>query len=234
MSRRDLLVLSVWCAALLALLCPVWARPGAVFFNHGDLYTYHAPLRSLTASMLQSGRLPFWDPYILLGVPHAANPQAALFYPPTLLSSFLPVARALMWDQVFHLLWGGVGLFALCRAQGLDRAAAATLACAFALSPLLVYRVTAGIPTLLAALAWTPWLWLFWLGGETGFFAAAAALQLLSGHAQFLAVNAAGMALWAAAHPRRVALLRALVAGYLGAAALTAIQWILTAQFLRR
>ncbi|NNN06323.1 MAG: hypothetical protein HKL90_10525 [Elusimicrobia bacterium] len=233
MSRSDLLVLSFWCAAVLALLSPVWARPDAVFFNHGDLFTYHVPLRSLTAAALQSGRLPFWNPYILLGLPHAANPQAALFYPPALLGVFFPIARALTWDQVFHLLWAGIGMFLLARAQRLDRAGAAILASSFALSPLLIYRVTAGIPTLLAALAWIPWLWLFWLSGMTALLMGAIALQLLSGHAQFLLINAVGMGLWALARADRGKLLKELSLAGAGGAALTALQWILTAQFLR-
>ena len=233
MSRNDLLVLGLWCAAVLALLAPVWAIPGAAFFNHGDLYTYHVPLRSLTAAALQAGRLPFWNPYILLGVPHAANPQAALFYPPALLEAFFPVVTALVWDQVLHLLWAGAGMFLLARAQRLDRSGAFVLASAFALSPFLVYRVTAGIPTLLAALAWTPWLWLAWLSGSGLLLAAGFALQLLSGHAQFLVINGAAMAAWALFSDGRVALYARLAAAGAAALALTAAQWPLTAQFLR-
>jgi hypothetical protein len=203
------------------------------FFNHGDLYGYHLPLRSLTASSLQSGLLPFWNPYILLGVPQAANPQAALFYPAGLLAAFFPVVTALVWDQVLHLLWAGAGMFLLARAQRLDRSGAFVLASAFALSPFLVYRVTEGIPTLLAALSWTPWLWLAWLSGFPGLLAAAFALQLLSGHGQFLLINGTAMALWALLRDgRRVLLSRLVVAG--GAAlGLTAAQWFLTAQFLK-
>ena len=233
MSRNDLLVLGLWCAAVLALLAPVWARPGAAFFNHGDLYTYAAPLRSLTASGLQSGRLPFWNPYILLGVPHAANPQAALFYPAALLEAFFPVVTGLVWDQVLHFLWAGAGMFLLARAQRLDRASAAALASAFALSPFLAYRVTAGIPTLLAALAWTPWLWLAWLSGAWLLLAAAFALQLLSGHAQFLVINGAAMAAWALFPAGRGVLYARLASAGAAALALTAAQWAPTAQFLR-
>lgn len=232
MSRRDCLVLGVWCAAVLALLAPVWARPGAAFLNHGDLYAYHVPLRHFSAEALQQGRLPFWNPYILLGLPHAANPQSVLFYPISLLGFFWPAVPALVWDQVFHLLWAGAGLFLLARSQGLSRGGAAVLASAYALSPFLVYRVTAGIPTLLAALAWAPWLWLSWLSGPPGLLAAAWALQFFSGHAQFLVVNAAGMGLWALARGPRGALLGRLMREGGLAFLLAALQWVLTAQFL--
>ena len=234
MSRNDLLVLGLWCAAVLALLSPVWSVAGAVFFNFGDLFTYHAPLRELTAAELQAGRLPFWDPYILMGVPHLANPQTALFYPLALASSFFPVSTALVGDTTFHLLWAGAGMFLLGRAHRIGRAGAFALACGFALSPFLVYRVTAGIPTLLAALSWVPWLWLAWLGGAVEILAATFALQLLSGHGQFLVMNAVAMAIWAFFSVRRAVLLRRLGVAGAAALALTLAQWVLSQQYLQQ
>lgn len=232
MSRKDLLVLALWSLSVLTLLAPVWARPGTVFFNHGDLYTYHVPLRSLTASALIEGHLPFWDPYILLGVPHAANPQAVLFYPPALLGAVLPIVSALTWDQILHILWAGLGVFLLARAQRLDRVGAAILASAYALSPFLIYRVTAGIPTLLDALSWVPWLWLAWLSGVPGLLAACWALQLFSGHAQFLLVNIVAMALWSLCRDGRRTLLTRMAKEGAVALVLTAVQWLPTAQYL--
>jgi hypothetical protein len=208
-------------------------RPGTSFFNHGDLYTYHVPLRSLTASSLQSGHMPFWNPYILLGVPHLANPQAAIFYPPALLWSILPVVTASVWDQILHILWAGAGMFLLARFSRLDRVASFVLTSAYALSPFLVYRVTAGIPTLVAALSWAPWLWLAWLSGSLLLLSAAFALQLLSGHGQFLVVNGVAMALWAVCRDGRRELLARLALAGGGALALTAAQWIPTAEYLR-
>ena len=233
MSRKDFLVLFLWFLAVLTLLSPVWTKPGATFFNHGDLYTYHVPLRSLTASELIGGRLPFWNPYILLGVPHAANPQSVLFYPPALLGVFFPVAGALTWDQILHLLWAGLGVFLLARSQRLDRVGAAILASAYALSPFLVYRVTSGIPTLLASLSWVPWLWLAWLSGPIGLAAAVLALQLLSGHGQFLLINLAAMIVWSLCRDGRRGLLTRLAREGAFAAVLAAAQWWPTAEFLR-
>lgn len=233
MTRRDLIVVGALAAAVLALTASVWARPGGAFFNHGDLYAYHWPLRHHTAAALIEGRLPFWNPYVLLGVPHAANPQAALFYPAGILGFLLPVVTALVWDQIFHLLWAGLGAFLLARFARLPRAAAAALAAAYALSPFLIYRVTAGIPTLVAALSWAPWAWLAWLGASAPLLAAVFALQFFSGHPQFLLINAVAMGLWAAAHPRRLTLWTRLAAGAGGALALAAVQWLPTLELLR-
>ena len=233
MTRRDLIVVGALAAAVLALTACVWARPGRAFFNHGDLYAYHWPLRHHTAAALIEGRLPFWNPYILLGVPHAANPQAALFYPASILGFLLPAVTALVWDQILHLLWAAVGAFLLARSARLPRAAAAALAASYALSPFLIYRVTAGIPTLLAALSWAPWAWLAWLAGSIPLLSAVFALQFFSGHPQFLVVNAAAMGLWSAARPERLPLWGRLAAGAAGSMALAAVQWIPTLELLR-
>lgn len=115
MTRRDIIVVGALLIFVLAMTASVWARPGRAFFNHGDLYAYHWPLRHHTAAALIEGRLPFWNPYIMLGVPHAANPQAALFYPAAIMGFLLPVVTALVWDQILHLLWAALGAFLLVR-----------------------------------------------------------------------------------------------------------------------
>lgn len=233
MTRRDLIVVGTLAAAVLALTASVWTRPGGAFFNHGDLYAYHWPLRHHTAASLIEGRLPLWNPYIMLGVPHAANPQVALFYPAAVLGFLLPVMTSLVWDQLLHLLWAGLGAFLLARSARLPRAGAAALAAAYALSPFLIYRVTAGIPTLVAALSWAPWAWLAWLYGSAPLLAAVFALQFHSGHPQFLVINAAGMGLWAASRPGRLTLWKRLAVGAGGALALAAAQWLPTLELLR-
>ncbi|MBI4061451.1 MAG: hypothetical protein HY403_08485 [Elusimicrobia bacterium] len=232
MTRRDRIVVGAVATAVLALTASVWAHSGRTFFNHGDLYAYHWPLRHHTAAALVEGRLPFWNPYVMLGVPHAANPQAALFYPAAVLSFLLPVMTALVWDQILHLLWAALGAFLLARSARLPRAGAAALAAAYALSPFLIYRVTAGIPTLIAALSWAPWAWLAWLGGSASFLAAVFALQFFSGHPQFLVINAVGMGAWSLALGRGREFGR-LAAAACGALALAAAQWLPTLELLR-
>ena len=233
MTRRDLLAAAALAAVLLGVGARVLASPGAVFFNHGDLFTYHWPLRALTAAALAEGRLPFWNPWVLLGVPHAANPQAVLFYPPALLGAVLPMGRALTLDQLGHLLWACLGAFLLARQGRLGRGPAAALAAAYALSPFLVFRVAAGIPTLLASLAWAPWAWLAWAAGAPFLLAAVFALQFLSGHPQFLLANAAAMALWAAVRRDRVRLLSSLAGGAAVSLLLAAAQWPGLVELLR-
>jgi hypothetical protein len=230
MRRSDLALIAVWSAVVLALAGSALWSPALSLFSYGDLHTYHYPMRHLAASALQAGRLPFWNPYILSGLPLLANPQSVLFYPVSALGFTLPLSLALTWDSVLHLLWAGLGVTLLARREGLASGKAAALAAGYALSPFLIYRVTAGIPTLVAALAWAPWCWLALLSRSRGLLAAAWALQALSGHPQFLIVNAAGMALWAGL--RRPVLWLEMTQAAGGALLLTCLQWVPTAQFL--
>ncbi|HAH06062.1 MAG TPA: hypothetical protein DCM05_05955 [Elusimicrobia bacterium] len=230
MKRQDFVLLALFALLALALLAPAGLVLGLVPAGYGDLLAYHHPLRHLAVSALQAGRLPGWNPYIFGGVPLLANPQATVFYPVSLLGLFFPMTLALSWDLLAHWIWAALGTHLLARRKKLSALSAFTLACAYALSPFLVYRVTMGIPTQLAALAWVPWAWLAMESGLSGLLALVWALQFLSGHPQFLVINALGMALWCGARaPRR---LGALVLEGLGALALALMQWPLTWEFL--
>lgn len=232
MRNREIFLYALWVAAALVLLGLPLLVPGTALANFGDLYTYHYPLRHLVASTLQSGRLPFWNPYVFCGLPLAANPQAVLFYPGGVLNALFPLSLALSWDFAGHLLWAGWGMLLLARRERLNAGAAVFLAAIYGFSPFLIYRITEGIPTLLAALAWVPWCWLAFLSLRPGFLAAAWALQLLSGHPQFLLVNALGMAAWACCRGERLRLMTRFALEGAAAAVLAALQWPATWQFL--
>ena len=232
MRAKDIIVFLLLAGLVGVLLAPALFSPGAAVAGFGDLFAYHYPLRHLAGSALQAGHLPFWNPYIFCGGPLSANSQAALFYPLSVLSLVLPLTLALSWDFAAHLVWGGLGLILLARREGLRASSALFLACIYCFSPFVLYRMTAGIPTLLASLAWAPWCWLAFLSFRPGGLAAAWALQFLSGHPQFLFANALGMAAWALCRKERGRLLARFVAEGLGAAALAAVQWPATWQFV--
>jgi hypothetical protein len=233
MTRRSAAFFALPALLWAALLYPSWAHPRWVPQGFGDLMAYHYPMRHLVVSALESGRLPFWNPSIFGGLPLAANPQSVLFYPASLLGYFLPLPLAFSWDFLLHGLWAALGMFLLARRHGLTSAASAAASALFCLAPFLVYRVTEGIPTLLAGLSWVPWAWLAW-GRSAPLLGAVWGLQFLSGHPQFLIANALGMGLWGLVDRARGRLLPRLLAGALVALALAAAQWIPTAQFLGR
>ncbi|MEK7746489.1 MAG: hypothetical protein AAB576_07475 [Elusimicrobiota bacterium] len=229
MTSKDGFFLALLAALTATVLAPILLQPALMAGNFGDLYSYHLPLRHLAASRLQSGQLPFWNPYIFSGLPLLANPQSSLFYPPSLLFQVLPAGYAFTLFYAFHLLWGAFGMQLLLRKAGLDGAGACVLAVSFALSPFLIYRIPQGIPTHLAALSHVPWCWLALLSGRVPLLAAAWSLQFLSGHPQFSLINAIGMAGACALSRERLFFLFKAGAA---AAALSVIQLFPTAEFL--
>ncbi|MBI4346304.1 MAG: hypothetical protein HY553_05590 [Elusimicrobia bacterium] len=232
MTKRDGKLLAALFLLIAVLFAPLVLRPWLMPHNFGDLWSYHYPLRHLTAARLQEGQLPLWNPYIFAGVPHAANPQALLFYPLAQLHYFLPLAWAFSLDAAFHVLWAALGAYLLLRAWRLQAAGAALLAAAYALSPFLVYRVMQGVPTHLSALSWAPWIWLAALSRHPLPMTLAFALQVLSGHPQFALVNAIGLGLWGLIRsPRRaIALVPAATLGLFLAAA----QVVPTLEYLKQ
>lgn len=230
MTPRDAGWSSLLVLGAAALLFPALADPGRAVANFGDLYGYHVPLHHLAASRVAAGQMPFWNPYVFSGLPHLADPQTALFYPPAALTRLFPVVWAFTALALAHLALAAVGAQLLARRLGVGPVSAAALGAAFALSPFTAGRLLQGVPTLLFALAWGPWCWLALLERRAWLLAGTWALQGLSGHPQFAAINALAMAAWAAADPRGRG--RAFALAGAGAAALAAFQAVPAAELL--
>jgi len=69
----------------------------------GDAYTYFYPYRAYAAQALRSGQLPLWNPYLFLGVPYLANPQAAVFYPLNWPLAWLSAPKLVAWSIAIHV-----------------------------------------------------------------------------------------------------------------------------------
>jgi hypothetical protein len=90
----------------------------------GDLSYIHHPWRALDAQLLQSGRLPLWNPYLYFGMPLAATMQDSAFYPGSVPFFIFSFADALL---IFHLVhyWLSAALaFLWLRSLGLKRTSA--------------------------------------------------------------------------------------------------------------
>jgi hypothetical protein len=122
---------------------PVAHYPNAVFLRQA-VQTYHV--------------VPLWSPSILSGYPFAADPLSGLWYPPGWLVLLLPLPFGFNFAIALHLVWGGMGMYALLREEGLGHAAALLGAVGFAAMPKLFAHYGAGHLTLLYAVSWTPWL----------------------------------------------------------------------------
>lgn len=181
------LLLCVFAAVLFA--APLM-HPASMTANYGDIYLHYYPLKHLSAEHLMAGRMPVWNPYIYTGQPLLANPQAAVFYPFSMLFLFLPLPFAFTAFMAVHIALAGVVMLLFLRVISRSSSAALFSSIAFMLSSFMVFKVVAGHPVALSGYVWLPLImlllektahandhaWPLLLGG-------AAALQLLSGHA---------------------------------------------------
>ncbi len=232
MKRKDLIFLSFWSLLVLGLTGIDWVFPHMGLFNFGDLYFYHYPLRETALNFLEKGQFPFWNPYIFGGVPLAANSQAALFYTVAIVGKIFPLLFSFSMENLFHLWWAGLGMALLMKSQGLKSEAAWILGISYGLCPFLTGRIAEGVPTILASLAWAPWAWTAFCAQNQFLLSAVWALQFLSGHPQFMLINAGAMLVWTLLFPPRFKNLKILTLSTLGAALLACVQWVMTAQFL--
>jgi len=184
MMRRLAAALLV-ALALLLVARPLLHREVFTFRDHTD---YFQPLRWYTATSLQAGRLPLWNPYNASGEPWLANPQTAVFYPPAWLFLALPFETAYMLYLALHLALLGCGafvLFARRRSPGAALiGATALMVCGPTLSLL-------DVQNNLTTFAWIPLV--IWCGlarVSARWSAAAIAMSFLAGEPFFAAVGA--------------------------------------------
>lgn len=136
------------------LLTPVQIPRGG-----GDLASFMFPLHAFAAEQVQQGTIPLWNPHLHGGMPHLANFQAALLYPPNLLAYLL--ARPFSYGTIellatLHYLVASVGAYALARSLGLRAAAAVVSGIVFPYSGFLVAHL--GHYSMLSVAAWLPLL----------------------------------------------------------------------------
>lgn len=164
------------------LLLPVFLLlPGMLAFPfpsaeaaYSDLALTHYPYAIfIRQSLAEYASLPLWSPVILSGAPLAANPLASLWYPPAWLTWLFPLPFSFNLLVCLHLVFGGLGVYCLARAEGLAHPAALFAGLSFEMLPKLFAHYGAGHLTLLYALPWTPWLLLAFrrdMGASRGSF----------------------------------------------------------------
>ncbi|HYC92596.1 MAG TPA: hypothetical protein VEO54_25535 [Thermoanaerobaculia bacterium] len=167
-------------------------------FTLRDHFDYFQPLRWFTATELQAGRLPLWNPYNAGGEPWLANPQTGVFYPPAWLFVVLPFAAAYLLFLLLHVVllgWGAYLLFSRSASQGAALVGAVALMfCGPVLSLL-------DVSNNLATLAWIPLA--LWCAAEGAWRRGGAALALafLGGEPFFAACGSVLYVGWASARP---------------------------------
>ncbi len=172
-----------------------------------DALTYFTPYWAYRMAELAAGHLPLWNPYLFLGVPFLANPQAAVLYPLHWPLIWLRPEQALVWSALLHV-WLAAGCTYTFgrRSLRLSWAAAWLAGAIFGFGGFTLARVEN--INQLNALAWLPAS--LWLLDETAraagwrlrirrgsALAVVLALQILAGHTQTLFINGVGIGLWA-------------------------------------
>ncbi|MFI5302958.1 MAG: hypothetical protein ACHREM_33115, partial [Polyangiales bacterium] len=155
-GRRDDLV----CAALIVALAVVVTWPlfvGDVLF-YGDFGDWFLPARELVARELHAGQLPLWNPHVGLGAPLLGNPLVGALYPFALIQLLGDDRVWLGLTVPMHLVWGGLGSYALARSFGARPVASLVAGAAMTAGAIPL----AGAESLytLWSLSWLPWIFL--------------------------------------------------------------------------
>src|SRR6266568_4429030 len=113
-------------AAVLVVL-HAFAFGGRLTLQHVDVLSQWLPTYCFLGKSLAGGHIPAWNPFVMGGVPFAADPQSGWTYVPAMaLFSALPRAAAMRWFIVLQPVLAGLGLFWFLRSEQLGRAAATT------------------------------------------------------------------------------------------------------------
>ncbi len=151
----------------------------------------------------QGGRLPFWNPNVLCGVPQLANPLSAALYPPSFAWLGLHPLDSMLASAALHVYLAALGAFVFFRAAGFRASAASIGGAAFALSGWMTAHLHN--TQLVAVAAWVPWglagvEWAIGNRRRLGALAVAASitLQWLAGFPQFAVYGTLAIAIHAA------------------------------------
>lgn len=212
-ARSELLALGGLLALLLLYFGPLFHPDPSLrrYLADGDVVAQFYPFRAFAAREWWQGRAPLWNPDILAGHPFLADPQTAVFYPPSLLTAVLLGRAGLPYpamhvEVALHYLLAGLFTYLLVRRLTGAPAAALLGATVYTFGGYLTSYPMQQLPMLEVAV-WLPLIlylievgassrapWRGWLGAGLAF-----GLALLAGHSQtclFVAYLSAAYLLW--------------------------------------
>ncbi len=209
-KNRVRWITRAWPLGVLALLCVafywdvLWLSDDHIVAGN-DLTNMFLHWLRFAVSSVQRGQFPLWNPYLFSGVPFVANPQPALFYPPTWLALLMPVTRSFGWIIALHLWIAGAGMYAWLRSEGASVVGALVGGVTFTFSGYVFVRVYAGHLGVITTGAWLPTiLWVYrcavarrsWKLAVVG--GLPVGLSILAGHTATFVYVALGLAAYVA------------------------------------
>jgi hypothetical protein len=111
-----------------------------------------------TRAVLADGQVPLWNPYHFTGIPHLADPQTTVFYPPAFLLRWLPVPAYLGWMMALHIWIAGAGTLFAARVCGLSWLTASASAVGAMFGGSVTGWIHGGQLLPIYSVAWTPWV----------------------------------------------------------------------------
>lgn len=178
-----------WALAAIIVLPCLWFWPlfTGVLPDFMDTVTQIWPYRVAAARQIRSLTLPLWLPNIFCGMPLAANPQIAVWYPPQVFFYLWPAPSCYSLLCLLHYLIGGIGMYLVAWRLTRRRLAALFAAIAFQFGSMLVSHLA--LTPHLYTTVWIPWMILALLVGRRAtsriaLLALAIAMQILAGAPQ--------------------------------------------------
>lgn len=115
------------------------------------------PLYGLLGERLGAGEWPWWDPYVLSGLPLAADPQSGwLYLPVMLLFGVLPLAAAANALLLLHIVLAVAGVYVLARTLRIPPIGGAVAAYLYVANTWYTQRLPC-CPVDIAVASWLPW-----------------------------------------------------------------------------
>jgi hypothetical protein len=239
-QRQDRISTSVVAALMGTALLLSLVLPAQLLLSSPDtdLVGQFVASRAFFSHTLMTGHLPLWNPYTYGGMPFLGAFESAVLYPPNLLFLLLPLAPALNFSFLLHLIILGWGMERWVVRRGLNPWAAGLAGIILPLSGAVFPHLYAGHLSNLCTMAWAPWIFLGleeWVsrGNRHGLFLANAGicLQIFAGHVQYVFYTgiAAGVqaVVLAVAEPKvRWRSLPAVAGCYVAGAILSAAQFL--------
>jgi hypothetical protein len=100
------------------------------------------PWQKFVIDSLSRGDAPFWNPYLMLGFPQAAESQVGMFYPVNILTAWLDLRFRLVVILCLHLILANVSMYLLLRHMRLGRVPAFLGAISYGLSGYMFAQAT--------------------------------------------------------------------------------------------
>lgn len=136
--------------------------------------------------------IPYWNPYILGGMPFWGHFESTIFYPLGFLFWILPPARAYGYTMFFHLALAALFMYALARSLGIGRAGSFVAGSVFSCNGFVMALLYLGHMSPVESYPWLPLIILFLyraLNSKSSYRTAAVAgvfwgIQILAGAPQ--------------------------------------------------